>query len=114
VGLVTIKQICREISYFRDCRSYKILVKFLSRLSSNFNALTVFFLCVWQSLYACHIFSNVKIVFILNLQTKLRARDGMLADATNKVVVVLVVVVHVAIVGVDVPGVVGVRCILGA
>jgi len=53
-------------------------------------------------------------VFILNLQTKLRARDGMLADATNKVVVVLVVVVHVAIVGVDVPGVVGVRCILGA
>jgi hypothetical protein len=37
----------------------------------------------------------------------------MLADTANKVVVVLVVVVHVAIVGVDVPGVVGVRSILG-
>ena len=36
----------------------------------------------------------------------------MLADATHKVVVVLVVVVHVAIVGVDVPSVVGVRSIL--
>ena len=36
----------------------------------------------------------------------------MLADTTHKVVVVLVVVVHVAIVGVDVPSVVGVRCIL--
>ncbi len=37
----------------------------------------------------------------------------MLADAANKVVVVLVVVVHVAIVGVDVPGVVRPRGILG-